>query len=328
MGRGRSVRDTVPAMSDDGRSEIAELFSDERARLFAIAYRMLGSVVEAEDVVQETFSRYLSADRSDVEVPQAFLTTAATRLAIDRLRAAGRSREAYVGPWLPEPLLSPDTPIAEEVELAESVSMAFLVLLESLNPVERAIFILHEAFDYEYREIASIVDRKPDNCRQIAVRARKQIESRRPRFEPSREKRDELARRFFTACRDGDSEELMALLAEDVVMYGDGGGKAPAMRKPLEGAQRVSSTLLAFARLAAQLGAVDVPAVVNGQPGARYLTSDGLLINVVELDIDPGGIRAVRSIVNPDKLGHLGEVADATALLRASKAAGKPPGSR
>lgn len=306
-------------MSEDARPEIAELFSAERARLSAIAYRMLGSVVEAEDVVQETFSRYLATDRSDIEVPQAFLTTVATRVAIDRLRAAGRSREAYVGPWLPEPLLSQNTPVAEEAELAESVSMAFLVLLESLNPVERAIFILHEAFDYEYREIASIVDRTPDNCRQIAVRARKQIEARRPRFEPSREKRDEIARRFFAACRDGDSEGLMQLLAEDVVMYGDGGGKAPAMRKPLAGAERVASTLVAFARLAAQLGAVDEPAVVNGQPGARFVTEDGLLINVVELDIAPRGIRAVHSIVNPDKLGHLGEVADVFALLKASK---------
>lgn len=306
-------------MPADRRSNIAELFDEERERLFAVAYRMLGSVVEAEDIVQETFTRYAREDRSDVETPQAFLTTTLTRLAIDRLRAASTSRETYIGPWLPEPLLAEDASIPEAAELAESVSMAVLVLLESLNPVERAIFVLREAFEYEYREIAEIVDRSPDNCRQIALRARRQIAARRPRFEPSRQKRDELARRFFSACRDGDAEELLELLADDVVMYGDGGGKAPAMRKPLQGADRVAHTLLAFARIADRLGATDVPATVNGQPGARYLTADGLLLNVVELDVDPHGIRAIRSVVNPDKLSHLGEVADAAALLKQSR---------
>jgi RNA polymerase sigma-70 factor (ECF subfamily) len=194
--------------------------------------------------------------------------------------------------------------------------MAFLVLLETLNPVERAVFILHEAFDYEYGEIGEIVDRSAENCRQIGLRARRQIAAGRPRSEVSRTKRDELARRFFAACRDGDAEALLALLSEDVVMYGDGGGKAPAMRKPLRGPDRVARTLLAFARLASQLGAREEPALVNGQPGARYLTPDGLLVNVVALDVDPHGIRAIRSVVNPDKLGHLGEVADAAAMLR------------
>lgn len=307
-------------MPADKRKDVAELFDAERERLFAIAYRMLGSVVEAEDVVQEAFARYAREDRTDVETPQAFLTTMTTRLAIDRLRAASKSRETYIGPWLPEPLLAEDTSVVEELELAESVSMAILVLLESLNPVERAVFVLHEAFDYEYGEIGEIVGRSADNCRQIALRARKQIAARRPRFEPSRRKRDELARRFFAACRDGDQKGLLELLTEDVVMYGDGGGKAPASRKPLTGPDRVASTLLTFARLANQLGATAEPALVNGQPGARYLTPDGLLVNVVELDIDPDGIRAIRSIVNPDKLRHLGEVADATALLRESKA--------
>ena len=307
-------------MPTDRRSDVAELFDAERGRLFAIAYRMLGSVAEAEDVVQEAFARYARVDRSAVEVPQAFLTTTVTRLAIDHLRSARSTRETYVGTWLPEPLVETGASPAEQAELSESVSMAFLVLLESLNPVERAVFLLREAFDYGYAEIGAIVDRSPDACRQIALRARKQIEARRPRFEPSRAKRDELARRFFAACHDGDADELLELLTEDVVMYGDGGGKAPAMRTPLAGADRVSRTLVAFARVAGRLGARMEPATVNGQPGARYLTPDGLLINVVALDIGPDGIRSVRSVVNPDKLGHLGDVADAAAVLRASRA--------
>jgi RNA polymerase sigma-70 factor (ECF subfamily) len=306
-------------MPGDRRIEVGKLFERERERLFAIAYRMLGSVTEAEDVVQEAFARYTRADRSNIVTPQAFLTTMTTRLAIDRFRLARSRREAYIGPWLPEPLLEETTSVAEQAELSETVSMAFLVLLEALNPVERAIFLLHEAFNYDYREIAAMVDRSPDNCRQIAHRARKHVEARRPRFEPSRAKRDELARRFFAACDEGDVEGLLELLTEDVVMYADGGGKAPAIRKPLDGAERVARALIAFAGLAKRLDTRMEPAIVNGQPGARYLAEDGLLLNVVALDITDDGIRAVRSVVNPDKLGHLGAVADAAALLKQSR---------
>ncbi len=321
-GGGSFVRLGVEPMPAQWRSDVAELFEAERERLFAISYRMLGSVAEAEDVVQETFTRYAREDRSDVEVPQAFLTTIATRLSIDHLRAARSQRESYIGPWLPEPLVDESRSVTEQVELSDSVSMAFLVLLESLNPVERAVFLLHEAFDYDYREIAGMVDRTPDNCRQIALRARKQIEARRPRFEPSRAKREELARRFFTACHEGDTAELLEMLTEDVVMYGDGGGKAPAIRRPLTGADRIARTLITFAGVAARMGVHLEPAVVNGQPGARYMTPDGLLLNVVALDITSHGIRSIRSIVNPDKLGHLGPVADAARIIRESRGGG------
>jgi RNA polymerase sigma-70 factor (TIGR02957 family) len=307
-------------MPSERQADVAELFERERKRLFSIAYRMLGSVSEAEDVVQETFTRYAREDRSDVSTPQAYLTTAATRIAIDQIRESSSARESYIGPWLPEPLVDEKSASpADEAELTESVSIAFLVLLETLNPVERAIFLLREAFDYDYREIAAIVDRSPQNCRQIAHRARKYVEARRPRFEPSRARRDELARRFFAACDEGDLESLLELLSEDVVMVGDGGGRAPAIRKPIVGAERVARTLLAFASLAERVQAHYEPVLVNGQPGVRYLTADGRLANVVALDIGTDGIRAIHGVTNPAKLEHLGDVADAAALLRDSR---------
>jgi RNA polymerase sigma-70 factor (ECF subfamily) len=193
--------------------------------------------------------------------------------------------------------------------------MAFLVLLESLSPLERAVFLLREAFDYDYAAIGEIVERTPENCRQVALRARHQIEARRPRFESSREERQEIVRRFFAAADEGDSEALLELLAEDVVLYGDGGGKAPALGRALFGAERVAGTLRNWMRIGAQVGVRHEPVWVNGQPGARFLTPDDELLNVVAFDILDGRVQAVRSVVNPEKLGHLGPLADIPALL-------------
>src|SRR3954471_334089 len=218
-------------------TEPAETYEALRPLLFSIAYRMVGSVAEAEDIVQEAFLRHHRAvQEEDVEVqtPKAYLSAITTRLAIDHLRSARVRRETYVGPWLPEPLLTdPGPDPSEQAELADSLSLAFLVLLESLSPVERAVFLLREVFGYGYDEIARIVGKSEDNARQLAVRARRHIDERRPRFEADRRARQELAERFFAAARDGDVEGLEQLLAQDVVMYGDGGGKAPAAGRPL-----------------------------------------------------------------------------------------------
>jgi RNA polymerase sigma-70 factor (ECF subfamily) len=295
---------------------LTELFQRERRRLFAIAYRMLGSVGDAEDVVQETFLRYQRSTTADaVREPRALLTTIATRLAIDQLKSSRRQREAYVGPWLPEPLLADEPDAADRAEMADSLSMAFLVVLESLSPVERAVFLLREAFDYDYDTIAGIVARTPENCRQIALRARQHVDARRPRFEPSPHARDELARRFFAACQDGDTEALLELLAADCVLYGDGGGRAPAARAPIHGRERAARALIGLARSGNRIGVRHELVTINGQPGARFVARDGRLVNVVALDIADGHIQAVRSVVNPDKLHHLGPLADVRALL-------------
>jgi RNA polymerase sigma-70 factor (TIGR02957 family) len=297
-------------------------FEELRPSAFAIAYRMLGSVSEAEDVVQEAFLRLHRAQDQgkEIESPRAYLSTVVTRLAIDQLRSARARRETYVGEWLPEPLVtSPDEDPARHAEMADSLSLAFLVLLENLSPEQRAVFLLREVFDYPYERIAEIVRKSEANVRQLAVRARRHVEEGRSRFEASREQRDELARRFFAATREGDLGALEALLAQDVVLHGDGGGKAPALARPLHGRARVARTLRAWARSAARFGGVSMrPVDVNGQPGAMTFDPEGRLINVLALDIAGGQIQAVRSIVNPDKLRHLGPVADVGALLRGS----------
>jgi len=220
-------------------------------------------------------------------------------------------RERYVGTWLPEPLLTDAADdAAQHAETADSVSMALLVLLESLSPVERAVFLLREVFGYGYDEIAGVVDKTEDNCRQLAARARRHVESRKPRFEASRQQRDELARRFFAAVEEGDTEGLVGVLAADAVMYSDGGGKAPAVVTPIHGRQRVARFLLGLGRQARQAGTRIRVAAINGQPGALALDPDGRLIGAVCLDIAEGQVQTVRSIVNPDKLRHLGPVAD------------------
>jgi len=273
--------------------------------MLSIAYRMVGSFSEAEDIVQDAFVR-LAAVQDTVESPKAWLTTVTTRLSIDHLRSARVRREQYPGTWLPEPLLADPAPdAAERAETADTLSLALLVVLESLSPVERAVFLLREVFDYGYGEIAEIVDKSEDNCRQLAVRARRHVDARRPRFEPSREQREELARRFFAAVQEGETEPLVELLAADVAFYGDGGGRAPAIGEPMFGRDRVASLLLGFARVATRERATVQPVEVNGQPGALALNADGSLISVMALDIVDGTITAIRSIPNPDKIAHI-----------------------
>ena len=277
-------------------SVTTETYESLRPLAFAIAYRMLGSVAEAEDVVQEALLRLHRA--AAVDHPRAFVATVVTRLAIDQLRSARARRETYPGPWLPEPVVTESRPDDE------TVSMALLVTLESLTPVERAVFLLHDVFDYGYDEIAEIVGKSRENCRQLALRARRHVAARRPRFEPSREKREALAARFFDAARHGDLDALVALLAEDAEATGDGGGKAPARLTPLRGGEKVARFFLGLARLGRRR-AYDYELVeVNGHPGA-LVREGGRVITAVSLDVVDGRIAAVRSVVNPEKLGHL-----------------------
>ena len=301
------------ARTDDA----GEVHQRLRPLLLSIAYRMIGSVAEAEDVVQEAFLRWQRAlaDGTEVESPKAYLAAVTTRLSIDHLRAARTRRESYVGPWLPEPLVAEtEADVERHAEMADSLSMAFLVLLESLGPVERAVFLLREVFEYGYDEIAQIVDKSEANCRQIFNRARRHIETGTPRFEASTRERDELARRFLAACERGDLDGLLELLTADVVFVGDGGGKGQAFKEPISGRDRVARMLLGLFARAARLGARVRPVMVNGQPGALGLDAEGRLINVISLDIIGGQVQAIRSVVNPDKLGHLGPLSDVARL--------------
>jgi RNA polymerase sigma-70 factor (TIGR02957 family) len=296
-----------------------DLLDELRPAAFAIAYRMLGSVTEAEDIVQEALLRVHRAleEGERIESQRAYVATVATRLAIDELRSARARRERYVGEWLPEPLvtLAADDP-ARQAEMADSLSLAFLVMLESLSPEQRAVLLLRDVFDYGYDEIAEIVGKSEDNARQLAVRARRHVEERRPRFETSREQRDELARRFFAAAQEGDLGALEALLAHDVELHGDGGGKVPALARALHGRSRVARTLLAWMRQGARIAGAAIRQIdVNGQPGALLLDGEDRLICVWALDIADGQVQGVSSIINPDKLQHLGPVADVPALL-------------
>jgi RNA polymerase sigma-70 factor (ECF subfamily) len=297
--------------------EANQIHAELRPLLFSIAYRMLGSVSEAEDVVQEAYLRWHRALRAGTEVssPKAYLAATVTRLSIDQLRARTTRREAYVGPWLPEPLLAEtEGDVTQHAEMAESLSMAFLVLLESLSPVERAVFLLREVFEYGYDEIAEIVDRSEVNCRQIFARARRHIEASKPRFEPSAGKRDELARRFAAACELGDMDGLLELLAADAAFVGDGGGKAQALPRPISGRERVARFLLGLFYRGAQLEVRVQPTLVNGQPGWISRDAQGRVVNVFTIDVADGQVQTVRSVVNPDKLGHLGPVSDVARL--------------
>jgi len=295
-----------------------DVYDEVRPLLFSIAYRMLGSASDAEDIVQEAFLRFhrASVQGQTIGSPRSFLSTVTTRLCIDHLRSARVRRERYVGPWLPEPVITDDG-LEEEpwVRTAESLSMAFLVLLESLSPVERAVFLLREVFDYRYDQIAEIVNKSEENCRQIAVRARRQVEQKRPRFEVSARRRDELARRFFEAVTNEDATALVNLLAADVVFSADGGGKAATVfPRPIYGRDPVLRTLLAAAAEGGthvrvggkRLRQNDVRfATVNGQPGALFFGEDGNPLVVMTLDIAAGLVQAIRVIANPDKLSHL-----------------------
>ncbi len=295
-------------------------FDELRPSAFAIAYRMLGSVSEAEDVVQEGFLRLhrVREGGERIESPRAYLSTVVSRLSLDHLRSARVRRETYVGEWLPEPLVaSADDDPARKAEMADSLSLAFLVLLESLSPEQRAAFLLREVFDEPYDRIAEIIATSEQNARQLVTRARRHVEERRPRFEASREQQEQLATRFFAAAEEGDLEALEELLAHDVVLHGDGGGKAPAIARAIHGRARVARTLIAGLRTATRRGGFTLRREeVNGQPGALFFDREGRVAGVMILDVADGQIQSVSSIVNPDKLRHLGPVADLRALLR------------
>lgn len=297
----------------------ADWLEDLRGLAFGVAYRMLGSVADAEDIAQETVLRVHNVvDGGErLESPRAYATTVATRLSIDLLRSARVQRERYHGEWLPEPLVADlESDPAGSVEMADSLSMAFLVLLETLSPEQRAAFLLHDVFEYGYDEVAAIVGTSEANARQLAARARRHLRERRPRYDAPPERREELASRFLAAALEGDVDGLEALLAEDVVLHGDGGGKVPALARSLSGREKVARVLVHWATLGRQTPGVSVrPVVVNGQPGFMALDGEGRLVNVMALEFSGDLISEVHSIVNPDKLQHLGPVGDMRALL-------------
>jgi RNA polymerase sigma-70 factor (TIGR02957 family) len=289
-------------------------YLESRPLMFSIAYRMTGSVSDAEDIVQEAFLKLTQALKHGtvIESPKAFLATVTTRLAISHQTSARIRRESYVGPWLPEPLVEgvePDP--AEHAELSDSLSMAFLVLLESLGPAERAVFLLREVFGYDYAEIASITRKSEANCRQIFGRARRRVdEGGQTRFEASRAESEEVARRFFAAIKGGDLTGLLEVLAPDVVAIGDGGGKTWALSEPLRDPLRVARSWLGLARRGDHEGVVMEHTWVNGQPGVILRDAAGRVVAVVALDIAGGKVRSIHSVINPDKLDHLGPTSD------------------
>jgi RNA polymerase sigma-70 factor, ECF subfamily len=298
-------------------------FTELRPLLFAIAYRILGSVSEAEDAVQETWLRYESTATEPTSV-KSFLSAVVTRISIDVLRSARVRRETYVGPWLPEPLLTdPYHDPERSAELADSVSMAALVLLERLSPLERAVFVLREVFGFGFAEIATAVDRSAAACRQLAVRSRRHMEEGRPRFAADRRAREELAARFVDAFRAGDVDGLKELLAADVQTVSDGGDKGPGLTRAIVGADNVARLIAAFAPLMPGIVRVE-PREVNHQPGAILLDRDDRVLAIMALDVLDGRILTIRAVINPDKLEHLGPVADAWRLREEVQARRRP----
>ncbi len=284
----------------------SEVFGELRPLLFSIAYRMLGSVMDAEDVVQDAYVRWREASDTDVRSPRAYLATMVTRLCINQLRSARVQREVYVGPWLPEPLVTEPTPDpSSSLELAESLSMAFLVLLERLSPIERAVFLLHEVFDFEYAEIARIVEKTEANCRQILTRARKHVGAPRARFEADPRQAEGLMQRFTQAAGAGDMDGLLAVLAGDITLWADGGGKVPgAALKPVRGATSVARFVMGIMRRIVPPETTVRPAEINGQPGfIAYVT--GRPQAALIFDIRDERIHTIYAIGNPDKLQTL-----------------------
>ena len=294
----------------------AEEFQELRPLLFSIAYRLMGSVSEAEDAVQETWLRWQASPAQPTSA-KAFLSATVTRISIDVLRSARVRREEYAGPWFPEPLLTdPYQDPERSAELADSVSMAALLLLERLSPLERAVFVLREVFGFGFGEVASAVGRSEAACRQLAVRARHHVDAGRPRFEAGQREREELAGRFFGAFTEGDVDGLRELLAADVAMVGDGGGKAPALARSIIGAEKVARVLASIFPRLVRIDVTLEPREVNGQPGAIFRDRDDRVLLTVTLDVLDGQIQTIRSVSNPDKLGHVGPVADAWAVAR------------
>jgi RNA polymerase sigma-70 factor (ECF subfamily) len=291
-----------------------EEFEELRPLLSSIAYRILGSVSEAEDAVQETWLRF-NASPTQPRSTKAFLSATVTRISIDVLRSARVRREEYVGQWLPEPLVTdPYEDPEQSAELADSLSMAALLLMERLSPLERAVFVLREVFSFGYPEIASALGRSESACRQLVVRARRHMDAGRPRFEADRQKCEELAERFFDALRQGDVDCLRELLASDAQIIGDGGGKAPQLARTINGADKVARLLATTFPTLLRVDVTVEQRKVNGQPGAIFRDRHGTVLSALALDILDGQIQTIRSVVNPDKLAHLGPVADAWAV--------------
>jgi RNA polymerase sigma-70 factor (ECF subfamily) len=284
-----------------------DVFQEHRPMLTGVAYRMLGRVADAEDVVQEAWLRWSAADRSDVREPRAYLVRVTTRLALDRLRQVRARRESYVGPWLPEPVVTdfgpavPDT--AERAMLADSVSLAVLVVLESLSPLERAVFVLREAFGFPFAEIATTLDRSEAAVRQLAARARRHVDERRPRYDVDPAERRDLTERFLAAAAGGDLEQLLALLAPDVRLVGDSGGKSKAPLRIIESADKVGRFLSAVAQGADQLYAFRF-VEVNGAPALLSL-ADGTPDALFQIEVRDGRVQCVYIVRNPDKLRGL-----------------------
>ncbi|CAM5538437.1 MULTISPECIES: RNA polymerase sigma-70 factor [Streptomyces] len=298
-----------------------EEFESLRPLLFSIAYRILGSVAEAEDAVQEAWLRYDGSSTRPASA-KAYLSATVTRISIDVLRSARVRREEYTGPWFPEPLLSdPYEDPARAVELADSVSMAALLLLERLSPLERAVFVLREVFGFGFDEIAAAVDRSEAACRQLVVRARRHMAAGRPRFAADRQERQELASRFFEALKDGDVGALRTLLAADAQLVGDGGGKAPQLARAVVGAENVARLLASVVPRLARVEVSFETHEINGQPGAVYRDRDGRVLQTLVLDVLDGRIQTIRTVLNPDKLAHMGPVADAWEITRELKRA-------
>jgi RNA polymerase sigma-70 factor (ECF subfamily) len=280
-----------------------EVFDEHRRYLFGVAYRMLASAADAEDVVQEAYLRWAAEPRVAVTSPRGFLTTVVVRLCLDELRSARARRETYVGPWLPEPLLVDDRDASWAAELADSLSLAFLVVLEELAPVERAAFLLHDVFDFGYSEIAEMLDRQEPACRQLVSRARQRVGDRRHRFDVDREQGQKLAERFVVACATGDLAALMGMLSGDVVVWTDGGGVVKAARRPIHGADKSARFLVAVSSTVAESAEVR-NALINGQPGVLIIEA-GVVVTAVALDVIDGRVVGVRVISNPEKLTGL-----------------------
>jgi RNA polymerase sigma-70 factor (TIGR02957 family) len=281
----------------------ADVFTDNRPLLFSVAYRLTGSVADAEDVVQEAWLRWQRTDAEQVRAPKAYLVKTVTNLALTEVQSARARRETYVGPWLPEPMLtSPDT--AEEVEMAESVSFAMLVVLESLSPLERAVFVLGDVFGYGQAEIADMIEREPAAVRQLAHRAREHVQARRPRYATDPETQADVVARFRDACAGGDMAEMMRLLAPDVTVWSDGGGKVTAARRPVAGADNVARWLLGVLAKPVTQGVAMEVTKINGEP-ALLATANGEVVGSVSFELDGDRIIGLRMMLNPDKLGGL-----------------------
>lgn len=299
-----------------GSPSTSEVFEDLRPLLFSIVYRITSSVTESEDVVQDAWLRFERVADA-VEAPKAFLSSVVTRLAIDVLRSARVRREAYVGEWFPEPLLAdPYEDPARSAELADSVSMAALLLLERLSPLERAVFVLRDVFGFDFAEVATTVGRSEDACRQLASRARRHMAAGRSRFAVDRQERDELAGRFFAAFRDGDVDTLREVLAADVHLVGDSGGRAPQWGDGIFGTDHVARVLASMMEPLQRIGGSVEVHELNGEPGAIFRDRDGRVVNTWTLDVRGGKVQTIRTMLNPDKLGHVGPVADGWAVLR------------